>query len=67
MTALYVHRFQVLSDPSNVFEVEQCDFSGFGKAANGDVTLSFLNRGQGIDLSVPDPNAQVTLTMFATS
>ena len=52
-------RFEVLSDPTNVYEKEQCEFSGFGKVANGDVSLTFLNRGQNIHLEVPDPNAQV--------
>eukprot|EP00656_Telonema_subtile_P055789 TRINITY_DN8744_c0_g1_i2.p1 TRINITY_DN8744_c0_g1~~TRINITY_DN8744_c0_g1_i2.p1 ORF type:complete len:410 (-),score=152.19 TRINITY_DN8744_c0_g1_i2:121-1350(-) len=51
-------KFELLSDPSRTSSVEQMEFSGFGQAANGNITLSFLNRGQTTTLSVPDPNAQ---------
>merc|ERR1712166_627625 len=47
-----------MQDPSNTVQVGQVEFCGFGRSANGDITLSFLNRGQNMSFSVADPNAQ---------
>merc|ERR1719160_1065258 len=37
----------------------QLKFEGFGKAANGDITMTFLNEGTSIQVTKPDPNAAV--------
>jgi biotin carboxyl carrier protein len=37
----------------------QLKFEGFGKAPNGDITMSFLNEGISVQVTKPDPNAAV--------
>jgi biotin carboxylase/biotin carboxyl carrier protein len=39
----------------------QIKFEGFGKAANGDITMTFLNDGTPIEVKKPDPNATVSV------
>ena len=38
----------------------QLKFDGFGKAPNGDITMTFLNDGMPIQVTKPDPNASVS-------
>merc|ERR1719453_730921 len=39
----------------------QLKFEGFGKAANGDITLTFLHEGTSVQVTKPDPNATVSV------
>merc|ERR1719482_458057 len=38
----------------------QLKFDGFGKAPNGDITMTFLNDGTPVVVTKPDPNASVS-------
>jgi hypothetical protein len=53
-------RFAVVehSDPAANGRVADIVFDGFGSAANGDLTLSYLHEGHTIMVTCPDPNAK---------
>jgi len=58
-------RFEMLSDTSDVSKQEQLEFLGFGRASNGDLTLSFLHNGQTMQMEVPDPNQNASATVVS--
>jgi len=49
--------FEVLMDPTDATSRAQVQFSGFGTAPNGDITLTFLHEGQAVTIAMPDPDA----------
>merc|ERR1712093_661218 len=51
--------FEVLMEPPYVNKKTQIEFTGFGKAPNGDLTLNFLHEGAGVQVTTPDPDAAV--------
>jgi hypothetical protein len=55
-------KFEVFDKPGDLYTKEQVEFTGFGKLANGDLTLGFKIRGNEIKTSMPDPNAAVGAT-----
>jgi hypothetical protein len=64
LTAPQILHRQPLTHPAGTkFDVigpagmEELQFDGFGKAPNGDITLSFLHHGASVQVQTADPNA----------
>jgi len=58
-------RFELLKDPADVAKRLQVEFAGFGKAPNGDVTMSYMYEGQIVKVALPDPDAAVGSTTIS--
>merc|ERR1711971_73146 len=55
-------KFEVFDKPGDLKSKEQIEFTGFGKAANGDITMGFKVRGVEIKTQMADPDAAVAAT-----
>merc|ERR1712014_339517 len=53
-------KFEVFDKPGDLTSKEQVEFTGFGKAPNGDITMGFKIRGVEIKTSMADPDAAVS-------
>merc|ERR1719213_1198935 len=53
-------KFEVLDKPGDLWSREQVEFTGFGKAPNGDITMGFKTKGAVVTTKLPDPNTDVT-------
>jgi biotin carboxyl carrier protein len=51
--------FEVFDKPGDLSSKEQIEFTGFGKAPNGDITMGFKIRGVEIQTSMADPDAAI--------
>jgi biotin carboxyl carrier protein len=51
--------FQVFTDPLDITKKQEIEFTGFGKAPNGDITMNFLREGMPVSFETPDPDAAV--------
>jgi biotin carboxyl carrier protein len=49
-------KFEVLDKPGDLWSREQVEFTGFGKAPNGDITMGFKTKGAVVTTKLPDPN-----------
>jgi biotin carboxyl carrier protein len=54
--------FEVFTDPLDIRRKAQVEFTGFGKAPNGDLTLNYLHEGVPVSFTTPDPDAAVAAT-----
>merc|ERR1719373_554379 len=54
--------FEVFDKPGDMTSKEQVEFTGFGKAPNGDITMGFKIRGVEIKTQMADPDAAVAAT-----
>jgi biotin carboxyl carrier protein len=53
-------KFEIVTDAEHpITKKAQVEFQGFGKAPNGDITLSYLMEGQTIQVAMDDPDAVV--------
>jgi len=52
-------QFEVFDVPGDFSSREQVEFTGFGKAPNGDITMGFKIKGAVIQTSLPDPDASI--------
>jgi biotin carboxyl carrier protein len=53
-------QFEVLDKPGDVTSREQVEFTGFGQAPNGDISMGFKVRGVEIKTNMADPDAVVS-------
>jgi biotin carboxyl carrier protein len=52
-------QFEVFDKPGDLTSKEQVEFTGFGKAPNGDISMGFKVRGVEIKTNMMDPDAVV--------
>merc|ERR1719460_3098640 len=55
-------KFEVLDKPGDLWSREQVEFTGFGKAPTGDLTLGFKIKGAVVTTKMPDPDAVIAAT-----
>merc|ERR1712151_1157041 len=55
-------KFEVFDKPGDLLSKEQIEFTGFGKAPNGDITMGFKIRGVEIKTTMADPDAAIAVT-----
>jgi biotin carboxyl carrier protein len=55
-------KFEVFDKPGDLTSKEQIEFTGFGKAPNGDITMGYKVRGVEIKTQMADPDAAVGAT-----
>jgi biotin carboxyl carrier protein len=55
-------QFEVFDKPGDLLSREQVEFTGFGKAPNGDITMGFKVKGAVVTTTMPDPDAAVAAT-----
>jgi biotin carboxyl carrier protein len=53
-------RFELIGDPVVVSNRAQVEFQGFGKTANGEISLKYLIEGASMEVALPDPTAAAT-------
>lgn len=53
-------RFELIADPVVVSNRAQVEFQGFGKTANGEISLKYLIEGASMEVALPDPTAAAT-------
>merc|ERR1719316_143509 len=55
-------RFEVFDKPGDLRSREQVEFTGFGSAPNGDITMGFKIKGNVVTFQTADPDAAVKAT-----
>jgi len=55
-------KFEVFDKPGDLRSKEQVEFTGFGKAPTGDLTMGFKIKGAVVTTTLPDPDASVAAT-----
>lgn len=53
-------KFEVLLNPADSTSRAQVEFTGFGKAPNGDIVMNFKHEGVVVQVAMPDPDAAVS-------
>jgi biotin carboxyl carrier protein/biotin carboxylase len=56
-------KFEIFDQPGDLLSREQVEFTGFGKAPNGDIEMGFKIKGAVVVTTLPDPDANISATV----